>query len=179
MSGVYISENYKMTTNPEIHNILTYDAKREGNKLLYRFKVVTEPITDHLFFAYNLKMNITLNGKKLLTAGTIKDSTPSQWKDSIVTYFPHRTGWYEIDYVPGRTELPYTCEFYSTQTKGSASLEGRMVIVPTAVDSDIPNMKVKVNDSWNDTKKVYVKVSGVWKEAKKVYIKVNGIWKEI
>lgn len=177
MSMIYTV--YKMTTNPVVTHNLYYEAKREGTTVYYRFKITTEPITGSSFFAYDLKMDITINGNKLLSGGTIKNSSPSQWSNSIVTYFPHSTGWYSVSGISTQTELPCICRFYSTQTSGSASSGDRTVFVPVVADSDIPNVKIKINGSWNAAKNIYVKASGVWKEAKKMYIKVNGVWKEV
>lgn len=176
--SVYINGQYQMSTTPKVSYNLSYEAKRSRNKLLYRFCVEVLPVTDSSYFAYNLKADISVNGKNLLSGGMIKNTSPSQWSSSIVAYFPHKTGYYEVDYVSGKTELPCTVKVYSTQTKGSASSDGRMVIVPES-ESSISNVKIKVGGLWKTAKKVYIKASGQWKEAKKVYIKVGGVWKEV
>ena len=178
MSETYITGQYEMSTTPQISYNLSYEAKRSGNKLLYRFCIEVLPVTGSLYFAYNLKADISVNGNKLLTGGIIKNTSPSQWSSSIVKYFPSKTGYYEVDYVSGKTELPCTVKVYSSQTKGSANSEGRVVIVPES-ESDMSGVKVKVGGQWKNANKVYVKVSSQWKEAKSVYIKVGGVWKEV
>lgn len=179
MSDIYINGQYKMTTNPEITYNLFYEAKRseDDGALLYRFRIEVLPVTGSSYFAYNLKADISVNSEKLVTGGKIKDTSPSRWNNSITAYFPHYTGWYRVS-LSEKTELPCTVKVYSTQTKGSASSEGRMVVVPEP-ESNISNVKIKVGGQWKTAQKVYIKVGGQWKEAKKVYIKVGGVWKEV
>lgn len=176
--STYINGKYTTSTNPQISYNLSYITKRSGNKLLYRFCIEILPVTDSLYFAYNLKADISINGSKLLTGGVIKNTSPSQWSNKIVKYFPHQTAYYEVDYVDGKTELPCTFKVYSSQTKGSASSEGRMIIVPEA-ENNLSGVKVKVGGQWKTAENVYIKVGGVWKTAERVYIKVGGIWKEV
>ncbi len=179
MSETIISGQYEMSTSPKVSYNLSYEAKRseDGGALLYRFRIDVLPVTGSSYFAYNLKTDISVNGEKLVTGGKIKDTSPSQWSKSITTYFPHYTGWYRVS-LSEKTELPCTVKVYSTQTKGSASSEGRTVIVPE-YESSVSGVKIKVGSQWKTAQKVYIKANGQWQEAKKVYIKVNGIWKEV
>lgn len=174
MSSVYILDNYVLTTNPAITCTLNYETKRENNTVFYRFKVEIQPNTSTAF-AYNLKFDITLNNKKVLSGGTLKDIQPSKWNTSFSRYFPHQTGWYQVENVGNVSTLPCTVKFYSTQTSGSASAN-RVVAVPV-FENDFQNTKVKINGAWKNTSNVYIKVNGIWKQAEKIYVKVNGVWR--
>ena len=70
MSSIYISDNYVLTTNPAVTCTLTYETKRENNTVFYRFKVEIQP-NNTTAFAYNLKLDITLNGHKILSGGAL------------------------------------------------------------------------------------------------------------
>ena len=174
MSSIYISDNYVLTTNPAVTCTLTYETKRENNTVFYRFKVEIQP-NNTTAFAYNLKLDITLNGHKILSGGALKDIQPSKWSTSFSRYFPHRTGWYQVNNIGNAEILPCAVKFYSTQTSGSASAN-RVVAVPV-LENDVQSTKVKINGVWKNAANVFVKVSGIWKQAEKVYVKNNGIWR--
>ena len=174
MSSIYISDNYVLTTNPAVTCTLTYETKRENNTVFYRFKVEIQP-NNTTAFAYNLKLDITLNGHKILSGGALKDIQPSKWNTSFSRYFPHQTGWYQVNNIGNAETLPCAVKFYSTQTSGSASAN-RVVAVPV-LENDVQSTKVKINGVWKNAANVFVKVSGIWKQAEKVYVKNNGIWR--
>ena len=174
MSSIYISDNYVLTTNPAVTCTLTYETKRENNTVFYRFKVEIQP-NNTTAFAYNLKLDITLNGHKILSGGALKDIQPSKWSASFSRYFPHQTGWYQVNNIGNAETLPCAVKFYSTQTSGSASAN-RVVAVPV-LENDVQSTKVKINGVWKNAANVFVKVSGIWKQAEKVYVKNNGIWR--
>lgn len=174
MSSIYISDNYVLTTNPAITCTLTYETKRENNTVFYRFKVEIQP-NNTTAFAYNLKLDITLNGSKILSGGALKDIQPSKWSSAYSRYFPHQTGWYQVSNSGSAETLPCAVKFYSTQTSGSA-YANRVVVVPAA-ESGFQNTKVKVNGVWKNAVNVFVKVEGIWKQAEKVYVKNSGAWR--
>lgn len=177
MSGIDISDGYMMTTNPSVVHELSYEYKRVGNHVYYRFKIITEPMTEN-FFAFDLLMDLTLNSKKVVSGGMIKNTAPSKWESAVITYFPSKTGWYEVKNVTAQKALPCECLFYSSQTAGSASSFDGMVYVPPS-ESKESKIYLKINHTWKTSKKFHVKVNGAWKKAKKIWIKVNGIWKEV
>lgn len=174
MSSIYISDNYVLSTNPAITCTLSYETKRENNNAYYRFKIAIQP--NNAVFAYNLKLDITLNGKKILSGGTLKNTSPSRWTAPIVLYFPHKTGWYQVSDVGNAETLSCAVKFYSTQTAGTATSTGRVVHVPKAENS-LENIKVKVDGTWKNVVNVFMKVNGTWKTAEKAYIKINGVWR--
>ena len=174
MRSIYISDNYVLTTNPAITCTLTYETKRENNTVFYRFKVEIQP-NNTTAFAYNLKLDITLNGSKILSGGALKDIQPSKWSSAYSRYFPYQTGWYQVSNSGSAETLPCAVKFYSTQTSGSA-YANRVVVVPAA-ESGFQNTKVKVNGVWKNAVNVFVKVEGIWKQAEKVYVKNSGVWR--
>lgn len=174
MSSIYISDNYVLTTNPAVTCTLTYETKRENNTVFYRFKVEIQP-NNTTAFAYNLKLDITLNGHKILSGGALKDIQPSKWSTSFSRYFPHQTGWYQVNNIGNAETLPCAVKFYSTQTSGSSSAN-RVVAVPV-LENDVQSTKVKINGVWKNDANIFVKVNGIWKQAEKVYVKNNGIWR--
>ncbi len=175
MSSIYISgENYVLTTTPAITCRLTYEKQRKGNTAYYRFKVEVMP-NNSTAFAYNLKLDITLNGKKILSGGALKDIQPGKWSASYTRYFPHQTGWYQVENVGNAETLPCSVKFYSTQTNGSASAS-RVVTVPAA-DNHVSNLSVKVGGAWKNAAAVYIKVGSAWKQASAVFVKINGNWR--
>ena len=170
MSSIYI-----LSTTPAITCILSYETKRENNAVFYRFKVEIQP-NHNTAFAYNLKLDITLNNKKILSGGALKDIQPGKWTVPFSKYFPHQTGWYRVESVGNAGTLPCAVKFYSTQTSGSASAN-RVVAVPAAENS-VRNTKVKINGTWKNAENVFIKIAGVWKQTEKVYVKNNGVWRE-
>ena len=172
----YISTIYRLSTEPAVTCNLSYEVKREGDRVYYRFKVQVGTLYPNtLTFPYNLKADITLNGKKFLSGGTLKDIQPSKWTVPFTIYFPHKTGWYRVDNVGNVSNLPCTVRLYSTQTFGTAASTGA-VAVPVK-ENDVRNIKVKINGVWKNISNVYVKVNGIWKQAEKMYAKINGIWR--
>ena len=64
----YISTIYRLSTEPAVTCNLSYEVKREGDSVYYRFKVrVGNLYPNTLAFPYNLKADITLNNKKILS----------------------------------------------------------------------------------------------------------------
>lgn len=174
MSSIYISDNYILSTTPAITCILSYETKRENNAVFYRFKVEIQP-NNRIPFAYNLKLDITLNGKKILSGGDLKDIQPGKWTIPFSKYFPHQTGWYRVENVGNAGALPCAVKFYSTQTPGTASAS-RVVAIPV-LENGLINTKVKVNGAWKNAENVFIKITGVWKQAEKFYVKNNGVWR--
>lgn len=172
----YISSIYQLSTNPKLTCTLSYEMKRDGSSVYYRFKAQVGTLYPNtLTFPYDLKVDITLNGKKILSCGAVKNSYPSKWTVPFIVYFPHQTGWYEVSNIGNSETLPCTVKFYSTQTSGTAMSTGA-ISVPVS-EKDLQNIKVKVNGVWKNTSNIYVKVNGIWKQAEKVYVKINGIWR--
>ena len=173
----YISSIYQLSTNPKLTCNLSYEVKREGNFVYYRFKVqvgILYPNT--LTFPYDLKVDITLNSKKILSGGALKNIQPSKWTVPFTVYFPHQTGWYQVDDFGDVSALPCTIRFYSTQTTGSAMSTGA-ISVPPYEKNVSQNIKVKINGVWKNASNVYVKVNGIWKQAENIYVKINGVWR--
>ena len=172
----YNSTIYKLSTEPVVTCNLSYEVKREGDSVYYRFKVhVGNLYPNTLAFPYNLKADITLNDKKILSDGTVKQTYPSKWTVPFTVWFPSKTGWYRVDDVGEVSVLPCTVRFYSTQTTGSATSTGA-VSVPAA-ENDLQNIKAKVNGIWKNVSNTYIKVNGIWKQAENIYVKVNGVWR--
>ncbi len=178
MSAIYVTDSYKMNTAPEIVNNLTYETKRVGTSVYYRFKIVTEP--SKIAFGYDLRLDITLNNKKILLGGKIKNSTLSRWSNSIVNYFPNPNGWYEVKNITDKISLPCDVKFYSTQTSGISESYGRIVYVLKYIKKDtVTKVSVKVGGNWKPVKSVYIKVGSNWKPTKSVYIKTGSNWKQV
>ncbi len=173
----YISSIYQLSTNPKLTCNLSYEVKRDGSSVYYRFKVQVGTLYPNtLTFPYDLKVDITLNGKKILSGGTLKDSYPSKWTEPFTMYFPHKTGWYEVSDIGNSETLPCTVRFYSTQTSGTAMSTGA-ISAPPYEKNVSQSIKVKVNGVWKNASNVYVKINGIWKQAEKIYVKVNGVWR--
>lgn len=172
-----ITGSYVIPTNPAVTVSIEYESKRQGDKVYFRFKAALAPMTDKSF-AYNIKLDITLNTTALLRGGTVKNPEPTKWNEPISVYFPSKTGWY-VKNTSNEGAVPCTCRFYSTQTSGSESTSGKTVFVPLLEGTSTERIYFKVKDVWKQAEKIYVRVKDVWKQAEKIYVKVNGIWKEV
>lgn len=160
-----IQSTYSMSTTPVIKHTVSYETKRSGSTVYYRFKISTAPISGGSYFGYNLVCSVTLNGKSVATDAELKPASPSTWTSARVKYLPSSTGWYSVAGVTSAATLPAKITFASTQTSGSASSGSCTVDVPagsapaapvielsnTAV---LPEAAVKVGvsgGSWGDS----------------------------
>lgn len=162
------------STVPSISVRFEYEYKTENGKIYYRIAAIIGTLPERTYFPYNLKVDISVWGKKVVTGGVLKQASPKYWNEEIVTYFPARTGWFELD----SAVMPYIFEsrVYSTQTSGTADGNG-MIYFPSGSSQD--HVKIKINNTWYSASKVYIKTGGVWKQSKKIYIKIGGMWKEV
>lgn len=160
-----IAATYTMSTDPAIKHTVTYESKRSGSVVYYRFKVVTGAITGYSYFGYNLKCDIALNGKTVLSGGTIKNASPSQWSE-ITTYFPSSTGWYSASGITAST-FSVSCKFYSSQTSGTVSSGTRTVAIPSLIaPSGVSLTLSKTKDVYTSTIKLTASISS-WGDGSK------------
>ena len=91
-----IQSTYSMSTTPVIKHTVSYETKRSGSTVYYRFKISTAPISGGSYFGYNLVCSVTLNGKSVATDAELKPASPSTWTSARVKYLPSSTGWYSV-----------------------------------------------------------------------------------
>lgn len=154
-----IQSTYNMSTTPVIKHTVTYETKRAGTTVYYRFKISTAPLAATEYFGYNLVCSITLNGKTVASNAELKPASPSTWTSARVKYLPSSTGWYSVTGVTSAATLPAKITFASTQTSGSASSGNRTANVPAGSAPTSPTLVLSASSASLDTA-IKVGVSG-------------------
>ena len=154
-----IQSTYNMSTTPVIKHTVTYETKRAGTTVYYRFKISTAPLAATEYFGYNLVCSITLNGKTVASNAELKPASPSTWTSARMKYLPSSTGWYSVAGVTSAATLPAKITFASTQTSGSASSGNRTVNVPAGSAPTSPTLVLSASSASLDTA-IKVGVSG-------------------
>lgn len=134
-----IAGTYSMPTDPVVRHTVSYETKRSGTTISYRFRVSVAPINGASWFGYNLYCSIVLNAQTVLSGGSLKDNLPDQWGSPIVKYFPSSTGWYTVSVGSDRTTLPAYLSFGSNSGNSTNTGE-KTVSVPAASPPTPPNI---------------------------------------
>lgn len=142
-----IASTYSMSTTPAVRHTVTYEEKRSGSTVSYRFKVSTAPLAPSEYFGYDLICSVALNGKVVASRVTLKNASPSSWSSALVKYLPSSTGWYTVSGVTFAAALPAKVEFSSSQTSGSASSGNRTVDVPAGSPPTSPTLVLSADST--------------------------------
>lgn len=88
-------------TSPTIEVKPFYEMRRKGADMEYRIYIELAPITGSSWFGYPIYLDISLDGKKKVSA-TLKNASPSQWSSAI----KYTSEWFTItNKTTGTTSL--------------------------------------------------------------------------
>ena len=88
---IALAENVQWGSSPRIYVSFYYEKIRDGANMKYRTKTVIKPLTGESYFGFSIEQVLTIDGDEK-EYEMLKDSSPSQWGDSIEYVSP----WYTV-----------------------------------------------------------------------------------